>query len=336
MKKFFPIIALLLIGVAIYFFFFNKPVENTYNYPERAFAVEDTFNISKIFIADKGDQEILLEKVKNKWYVNRKYIVRPSSIKILLETIKNLKVQYPVSRSAHNNVVRNLSAKGKKIEIYLNGDEQPTKVYYLGTTPIDNIGNYALVEGAKKPFVVNVPGFNGYISNRYILDIEQWRTRMVFNYSLDEIQQVNIFYPHFPEKSFLLTRDANNQFAILSDEDKTPRKVNPAVAVNYLQAFRVVGLETFANDFTRKDSLLNAKPFAIVSVRNDKDELNQLTVYYMPINKRSKSQITKEGKIKSYDEDRYYAILNTEKDVAVIQHYVFGKIFTTYQKLMRI
>ena len=335
MKTAVKILALLLLIAAAWYLIRYQAPKNTYSYPERDFAFEDTSAINKIFIANKGDQEILLKRGKNNvWTVNDKYQVRKKNLEILLETIKNLKVQYPVPRAAHNNVVKALATKGKKVEIYTEGKTEPVKVYYIGSIPPGNIGNYAMVDGAKNTFVVNVPGFNGYISNRYILDIEQWRSRMAFSYRPEAISSINIFYPYAPDNSFKLLKDDNNQYALINKEqDSKPAKMNAASALNYLQAFRNLGIETFANDFTRKDSLMKSKPYAIIEVTSNSGKVNQMSVYYMPLNKRSKGQVTRDGKRMLYDQDRFYAVLNKEKDIAVIQNYVFGKIFKSFSEL---
>jgi len=105
MKKILLLLVLLLTLVAIIFYFYNTPGKTTLNKMESNFAVADTAAINKIFIADKADSEILLERsAEGHWIVNNKYKVRPGSIQILLETIKRIRPNYPVANAAHNNV----------------------------------------------------------------------------------------------------------------------------------------------------------------------------------------------------------------------------------------
>jgi hypothetical protein len=51
----------------------------------------------------------------------------------------------------------------------------------------------------------------------------------------------------------------------------------------------------------------------------------------MPINQRTKQQTDPNtGRPMLYDSDRYYALINHNKDFVVIQQYVFGKILRQY------
>ena len=96
----------------------------------RDFAVKDTASVDKIFLADKQNATILLERKDNYWTVNGKYRARRDFIDLLLETIHRVEVAEPVVETKTENVLRRISSDGVKVEIYQNG--KLAKTYYVG------------------------------------------------------------------------------------------------------------------------------------------------------------------------------------------------------------
>ena len=54
----------ILIGLSLYFYFSNK--KGTLKIENSEFAVEDTSAITKIFLADKSNNKVLLERIDDK------------------------------------------------------------------------------------------------------------------------------------------------------------------------------------------------------------------------------------------------------------------------------
>jgi hypothetical protein len=132
------------------------------------FAVEDTASIDKIFLSDKDGYKLLLErKTVSAWKVNNSFEARPDAIKILLETIHQIRVKAPVGRASFNNVIKKLAVKSTKVEIYQKG--KIVKTYYVGGTTEDFLGNYMMIENSAAPFIIHIPGFEGYLYLSYVL-----------------------------------------------------------------------------------------------------------------------------------------------------------------------
>ena len=127
------------------------------------------------------------KREKKYWSVNDKYRVRKDVINTLLETIKDIRIKRPVPLSSFETVIKDMSTIGIKIEIYR--EFKNPKVYTIGNTTSDHLGNYMLLDGSKEPHIVHIPSFNGFLSPRYgiqgnSLDIINWRSTTVFNLSL--------------------------------------------------------------------------------------------------------------------------------------------------------
>ena len=300
------------------------------------FAVADIHAIERIVITGTtGVADIRREA--DHWKINGKYRVMPPKIDVLLETIQKISVYAPVAQNRKEAVMREIEAGATKVEIYHKGQDKPFKSYYVGGATEDSKGTYMLMEidgiKADKPYVLSIPGFTGIVNVRFFTDEEDWRDTNIFSYSLEDIRQVTVQYPEFPDRSFYINKVSADSFTVQpvgSVSASVSARVNKESVVKYLSSFRQLNAESFENDFMLKDSVLNATPFVTLSVTDKTSKTKQLAVYYMPLNRRSKHQYDERGNELPYDLDRYYASVNGGKDFVLIQDFVFGKIFRSY------
>lgn len=330
MNKNFIIVAIivLLSGIAGYIYFNQQP-KNTVE-AEQAFYLDNTDNVTKIFMADKGGKKVLLEKKDGVWMVNGKYTAYKAKVNMLLETMRRIRVDYPVTERMYNNVIKELATTSTKVEIYENNNTTPSKVYFVGGETMDGLGTPMImeIEGkvASKPYVVHIPGFNGNVSPRYFLDEKDWRSTTVFDYKIDDIKEVSVQWTYAPEQSFTFIRNNNNGFDMPENTENIPLFVT---AINqYLNSFSYINAESIENDNARKDYILTTeKPFLKMRVVPLNGKAVEMEVYKMEVNQRSKTQFDAEGNPVQYDVDRYWAMVNNDLGFVVIQEFVFGKLF---------
>ena len=119
------------------------------------------------------------------WDVNGQFKAREDAVNLLLKTFLRARVQGPVAEAAQPNVIRLLSARGKKVEIYQGGDE-PAKTWYVGTATPSHTGTYMVLETQEgrgaSPYVVHMEGFTGYLSTRFFTSEREWRHTGIFNF----------------------------------------------------------------------------------------------------------------------------------------------------------
>ena len=175
------------------------------------FAIKDTQNVTKIFMADMLGKKVLLEREKDGWIVNGKYEANQDRIDLLLETIATIEVKNPVPLSGENNVIKDMASSSIKVEIYMN-KRKPFKVYYVGKPTPDFLGTYMVLEARHKvPYVVHKPGLNGYLSEGYFFTEEaEWRTKKIFSYDPADILQIQIQYYKEPDSSFIFKISGDN------------------------------------------------------------------------------------------------------------------------------
>ena len=333
--------SLLLVSILVlaYFTVFQQQT-NTIEKADTAFALKDTAIINKIEITGKDGRKILLERPTNNiWRVNTHYKARPDAIHNLLKTIRNLKVLHPVGKNALPNVQKMFEGKPlRTVKIYWeNNAEMPIKTYYLGGLKANKKGTYMQIEGEELPYVMYVPGVDGYLVNHYFTDIVQWRDRGIFNYEAQNIASIQVDYPHQPERGFSL--EVAKEPIVKNWEGKdnpdTDKVVNEKAAFDFVSSFNGVYSEAYQNDYIKQDSVRQSLPYCKIKVTTTKGFENEVVIHYMPVYERSKKQFEEDGTAVDYDHDRYFAFIHKGNDFVLIQQYAFGQLFKTYEDFFR-
>ncbi len=318
LKKYF----LSLFFILIISFLFSCKEKSTITNSD-VFAISDTSIVTKIFLADRQGNTISLDKNNNEWTINNKYKVRKESISILLETLNKIRIKRPVSLSSFNHIIRDLSTTGIKIEIYAN-DLTPLKIYTIGNETKDQLGTYMILhsnssqESITEPFIMHIPGFNGYLAPRYgiqarILNERTWRSRVIFDKS--PIRNITLNYLNQPELSFSLISSPIN----LLDFTGNIIDHNNNALIEYIKKFTNLQCESFKNDV----DISNNIPLHEIIVNND-----TLRTYQIAAKEEEKK------KEENFNVERMYATLNNG-EVMLIQNYVFNKVLITINELKK-
>jgi len=327
---------LLILALAVYFLVLKKPWA-TLNADETSFAVEDTFSVAKIFIADMEGNTVTLKRNESGWTVNDRYRVRGDYVEILLTTIKNIGIYFPVADAAKENVLKDLSSRNIKVEIY-NREDQKLNSYFIGSGAINSSGNYVLREGAKNPYVAGLPGFQGVIDSRFVTRMEEIRDRSIFSYSTSEIKSVKVNYAGRPDSSFSIQRFSADSFLIVNGIALAIpfASVDKEKATSYLKLFSFINAEAFANSLElKRDSILSTQEsFCTITLSNRNNETKAVKCFYMPIN-RTSEKYDALGNIVPYDRDRYFALINDDKDFVIIQQFHFGRLFRIFSDFIK-
>ncbi len=319
------LLAIILILIALFFHFFKSGF-STIGSSDNDFAVKDTGSITKIFLADKNNQSVTLTRTgKGTWLVNNHFEVRSDAMNTLLYTINMLTVKNVIDPRSWNTVIQNIAIQATKVELY-EGDKR-VKVYYVGGETSDELGTYMILADPetetnyKQPYVVYIPGFDGYLTTRFFIKEDDWRDRTICQYYPYDLKSVSIEYP-VVDSSFRITVAGKNQF--MMDNPLTGKKIahlDTLVVKQFLTYFQSLSWEVTA-PATKKDSILNSSPLAIMRIEDAKGKVTTLKLFHR---KPADNVVAKYGINYKYDPDRLFALVNN-KDFVVIQYFVFGKI----------
>jgi hypothetical protein len=294
---------LVVAGIAL-FSIYNKKTSTIVG-DLRDFAVSDTASIDKLFLVDREGNKSLLTRVSaGKWMVNNKYNARQESINNLLGTVKSLEVKSPVGKNLYNNTMKLMASKSVKVEIYQKGNL--VKTYYVGHPTMDNLGTFMYIENSTVPYIMHIPGFNGFLSTRYLTNENEWRERFVFHFDSRTIVGINIVNSTKLDRSFSIARNLDSTYTLAYTQPTLKQVPYDIVKMRkYLDVFSNTNFERIDNRLgkVQADSILKTAPFASVSVTDDRNykKIIKSRKYFIiirtlklnPIENKNKSTIIK-------------------------------------------
>lgn len=332
------LIITLLLAVAAAILFYSRST-STLNPDISDFTVKDTASITKIFMADKSDQQVLLERTETgTWKLNGKYNAMQENMQILLQTIANIEVREPVAKAAHDNILKMLAVKSVKVEIYqmkyrinigsinLFQHEKLTKTFYIGDATMDNTGTFALIENANTPVVIYMPGLRGFIATRFSTSETDWRVHTVFNKKLPDIRSIKVEFIDQPMESFKVENQNNTSLRLIRlFDNKDIALYDTLKLVSFVNAFRKINYEVLMNDMeaSKMDSIMSSAPKHIITLET-KDGQKQSIRTFVRLLPEPEIDIF-DGSLITYDLDRMYGLVN-ETDFVAVQFFVFDKI----------
>ncbi len=330
------LILIVIAGVVI----MSKSRKGTFSKKDMDFAVKDTASVTKIFMADKKNRTVLLERMPDgEWRLNKKYKVRPSGIKMILETMNKLVPKAPVPLSAHNNIVAQLAAASVKVEIYqkvyrinlfdkikLFPHEKLTKTYYVGSATADNMGTFMLLEGSDYPFIVHLPGLRGFVGPRYSVFEKDWRDHTVFRTKLSDIKSVIMEIPRDPENSFRVDAIGDDFRLTKLADSSVVDGYDTLKLLNFMTAFADLRFESLMDEYVeqkKKDSIIHSLPQNIITLIDIKGDTNRIFTFARP---NENQAMDFEGNMYVSDVDRLYALVNDKRDFVMLQYFVFDRV----------
>jgi hypothetical protein len=303
------------------------------------FQVWDTASVTKIYLADRRENESLLERQEDGWTLNGIYKAHPKQVNYLLTTLYKIRIKMPVSVASHDNIVKQLASQSTKVEIYqmvprinlfdrikLFYHEKRTKVFYVGDATMDNSGTFMLKEGADKAYIVYIPSFRGFISTRFTANPDDWRDHTIFHEKLADIQSVEIDFNEDPEGSFRIDNIGRHQYKLTRLCDNKDLPYDTLKVINFLTSFsdlRFEALFTNTMEQERIDSITSS-PFVHNVVLTSKNGSTQDMKTFKKLVLNGVTDMS--GDYGDVDHDRMYALIDGGKDFVLIQNYVFDKV----------
>jgi hypothetical protein len=337
-KNRFALILLLVLVIVAVILIMSKSSKSTLD-DYAHFAVEDTASVTKVFLADKNNNTVLLTRdTSGYWMVNKDYKASRAAMEILLKTIYSIDIKSPIAKKSHDNYIKSIASRSIKVEIYqqvyrinlfnkikLFKHEKCTRTYYVGFDTQDNAGTVMLMEGSEVPYVIYIPGFNGFLSTRYSAFEKDWRDHTVFNIKYSDIKSITLRFPSDPENSFKAEKKGTRDFIIKSlANDKQITDYDTIKVLDLFASFVNLRHEVFVNDLPKKDSIIKSTPFHILTVEDNNGNSYSIKTFH----KRSvdNSDTDPYYNFSPYDRDRFYALINNDKDLVLLQFFVFDNV----------
>ncbi|MEM1215997.1 MAG: DUF4340 domain-containing protein [Bacteroidota bacterium] len=329
------IVLFVALGAAAYFFVAQgeQAPSTSIVGADREFSVPRE-DIQKIFIADRNGNKTTLEREDDHWQYNGTYKARPDAVENLLRAVENVRMRFKPTEAALPTMIESLATNGLKVEIYGKNDEL-LKAYYIGGATNDELGTYIILDGAKQPYVADIPGWQGNIRFRYNLKGDDWRDRTVFGTPADEIATVSVEYPKQQDKSFRLSFEADPAGELSPFYPLSPKRSeapNPGRVDAYRYLFESVQVVKFNNFNREREEISQRIPFAIVRLTDTQGKEYSLKLW--PDHAEA-SVDPKTGVVINPKEVTSFYALNQDNDFLVMQNRVLNKFLWSYDFFFR-
>ncbi len=301
--------------------------------------IEDTSTITRIFLADKQDGEVLLTRVGDStWMVDNDYLANQPMVKLFLETLNTMRIRQQVNRNAVPTVIKHLAAKGIKVEVYqrvplidwfggklrLFTREKLTCTYYVGSETKDMLGSYMFREGDKVPCVIYIPGFRGFLTPRFVTDPLKWRSHTIVDLDANAIERIELEIPADQSESFAVVNNGAG-FDFMVGGSKVPAFDTLRVAA-LISSFTWLNFDEFASIVPNSnDSSLVGMPRTILRITDTAGTTREVRTYIKYTNPDDMAIVPDDGMYETFDVNRLYAIVDNT-DTVLIQYHVFDNI----------
>ena len=301
------------------------------------FAITDTAQIQKIFIADHDGNKALLERKADSrlWTLNGKYLAREDAINNLLQAIHRVRVRGNVANTARDNMMKIMATSGKKVEIYTHDPEEPVKVYYIGPNTPDHCGTIMLLEleGQKspEPYICHMEGFTGFLNPRFFAEEMEWRYTGIFDHPKLDISKIDFQFNN-PNWNYQILFDGGNHLQLMAQNQLIPHFDTLAVK-DLLIRFKKVHLESYRTFLkpSAEDSIKTTVPLLQILVTSTNGKTEGVRLFA----KKGKDVVVDEKGENSPWDPEYVWALNDKNEMGLAQRFVFDPISIPLAQLIK-
>ncbi len=324
---------LLLLACLILILFKTGVIRTSNSIPKSdVFAVKDTSSVTKIFIADMNGEHVLLNRRDGAWYVEDSILAQTYKINDLLGVMRNVTLQQTVAKTAQSNINKMMSVNAIKVEIYQKAPkftlfgikffekERKVKTYYMGPATMDNMANFAILEGYDEPCIVYIPGFRGFLTPYYSFKPVDWYNCDLFSTKITRIKTLTVKDFEHPEESFIVEKSGARFFNLFDGQHQPILDYDTVRLLDMLSVFRNLNYELFITDMdeAKKDSILQFNKFKTITLIDVNGEETRLDMYRKLDPDALYLDDILEGSASEedmpYNRDNFYAILNGKTD----------------------
>lgn len=304
--------------------------------------IEDVTSITKIFLADKENNEVTLTRESDSlWIVDGEHVASQPMIDLLLETLNTMRIRQQVNKNAAPNAIKDIAAHGVKVEIYQNvpfinwfggrlrlfSRERLTTTYYVGRETQDMMASFMYRKGDDAPYIIHIPGFRGFLTPRFVADPLKWRSHTIVDLNVREIERVELEIPELEQESFAIVREGEGFAMEMLQGHQRVNGFDTARVAQMLSSFTWLNFDEFASIVpnTFADSCVSGVPRTILRITDTKGNQSEVKTYIKYNNPEDLKAMPDPEMYETFDLNRLYAIVN-QKDTVLIQYYIFDNI----------
>lgn len=183
------LILLLMSGTAYFLIKRNEANKQGMVSADRGFTVKSIEELDKIVIKHNKLQPMVFTHVGKSWLLDGKYEVSQSVFVNIEKVLLNMKLLYIPPIASTNNILESISKNGIQVDLY-NGDDEPFKMFHLGSDTQKGDGTYMVMAGSNQPYVMHLPGLGGGLRSRFEQPTKNFRDKFIYKFPADQIENI--------------------------------------------------------------------------------------------------------------------------------------------------
>lgn len=307
---------------------------------EQNFHIKDTNKITKIVIEDREKNISKVVKQDSIWMVNDKFQASPLMVSTMLETLREMRIREPVAKAAHENIIKQLSARNTRIDVYTESylinlgfiklfkREKLEKSIYIGNETMDNTGTFMLIKGTENPCVIHIPNFRGYLSSRFTAVENDWKMHTIFKYKPQEIASIKVEIPDYPQEGFELYAEENTFHIKRLADGELLKDFDTLKVTAFISSFFELNFENIATNIPQihKDTIFSKNPSFVFTVKDKAGKEKKLKTFIKMNEGTWVSENDKTNFYEIFDINRMYGLMDGSSDTLILQYFAFDNI----------
>jgi len=243
---------------------------NTIDVDKDLFRIEDQIQISKALL-ESTDKSMELYFDGSKWLVNNSFEADRQMVKVFFATLLQTEAKRPVAEGLQDSIRQYITSKGTHVKLF-EGDNLVKDFWVSGNDRKSE--TYFLLNNAKTPYLVTIPGYRVYIASIFELTVPEWRDKRIFNFNWQNFKSLKAQIPQQTNQDFTVSF-ANQLFGIHEVAVADTTKLS-----NYLESVFNLQAEQFPTNTSGKyDSLLKTAPVYSITIMDIANRSYQLEVF---------------------------------------------------------
>lgn len=283
------LIIFLILCIASAFLLLNGKKRTKLSFDKDLFTISDPSLIAKV-VMDSKKGEVVLELKDASWVLNNGQQADATMQNLLFNMMMSVKVKRPLSAKSVEEVAENLKNDGVKVSFFLADGSERT--FIAGGKAVQGI-SYFMDADTNEVYLMEIPGYNNYISAIFNLTPLQWRNRLIFSTSWQSLKSLTVKEPNV-ERPIL---NVTNSGFFPSVTGLPSQQLDTGRLINYLQTFEHFETNEYIDivAIPRFDSLSKTEPIAEILVE-DLDIKNSAALYFYAPLENDKVQLVRDNK----------------------------------------
>ena len=313
MKKSVLYIVVLVILALVALYVYLQDQNSTLDAGFTSFGIRDRQKVDSLILR-QGDERVRLHRRANTWYVNEHTYARGKAIEQFFNLLEDIRVEAPAPENNRDELLAMVRENPIHVQIYQR--DRLIRNYLVEQSPAKKGHTYMMVHDSRKPFLMNLPGFQGDLASLFRVDPEYWRDRTLFDYSGLDLKAIEVVYPEKSAASFRLTYH-QDQFSLRPLENKPVESFSSSKAARYFSYFGNVRFHSVITDDQQlTDSLKQSQPYCTIRLTDDQGNRRKLLTY----RKKAVSAKDEFGQQSTYDLNFLYGRFEHSEEILLIKY----------------